>query len=133
MTEKEIVAAIDSKRREGKRVFVCGNGGSAANAEHFTNDLFSKGVRAVCLSSNTAIMTMIANDYGYEHVFSRQLEVFSDPDDLLIVISCSGTSGNILQALEMGLESIEFFGGNGTYGEMESEHSALCHRISEDL
>ena len=67
--------------KEARFVFVCGNGGSSATAEHFSNDLFSKGVRAICLNSNTSIMTMLANDYGYKEVFSLQLKRLATKDD----------------------------------------------------
>ena len=133
VTKEEIVEIIKCKRELGKTVFVCGNGGSAANAEHFTNDLFSKGVKAHCLNSNTSIMTMIANDFGYEYVFSKQLELFFSTGDVVVLVSCSGTSKNILEAMKTCVERIEIFGGKGTYGEMESAHSALLHQISEAL
>ena len=117
----------------GGQVFVCGNGGSSANAEHFTNDLFSKGIRAHCLSSNTSIITMIANDFGYEYIFSNQLSMYANPEDLVILISCSGTSKNILKVLEGGWDVLKIFGGKGTYGDMESAHSALLHKVAEKL
>lgn len=129
----KIASMIDIRRRNGQSVFVCGNGGSATTAEHFTNDLFAKGVRAICLNSNTAIMTMIANDHGYEHVFDKQLSIHTDPGDLLVVFSCSGTSLNILNALkeaERGLvRAIRVFGGNGNYQEMENEHLRIAHEV----
>jgi D-sedoheptulose 7-phosphate isomerase len=133
MTKDEIVEILKSKRDLGRNVFVCGNGGSAANAEHFTNDLFSKGVKAHCLNSNTSIMTMIANDFGYEQVFSRQLLLYAGKGDLVVLISCSGTSENIKEVLRGDYEVIKIFGGEGTYGDMESAHQALLHKISEDL
>ena len=133
MTKDEIVEILKSKRDLKKNVFVCGNGGSAANAEHFSNDLFSKGVRAHCLNSNTSIMTMIANDFGYDRVFSKQLEVYANEGDLVIMISCSGTSKNIVEVLKIDIEKIEIFGGHGTYGDKESAHQTLLHQISEAL
>jgi len=134
---EEIVKKIKSVRLRNAQVFVMGNGGSSANAEHFTNDLFSKGVRAHCLSSNTSIITMIANDFGYDKIFSHQLEVYANVGDILILISCSGTSENILEAVDlaehMPLEIVKIFGGKGTYGEMESEHLAMLHKIAEAI
>ena len=135
---KHIVDAIKKRKEEGGTVFICGNGGSGATAEHFANDLFAKGVRAVCLNSNTAIMTMIANDYGYRHVFSIQLATFADPRDLLIVISASGESPNIQQALEWAVrESIENEALFGLQGEpvQTSENRAVynIHWISDQL
>ena len=91
-------------------VYLCGNGGSAANAIHIANDLVSVGIRAHPLTADVATLTAIANDYGYEFVFSRQLAVFAQRGDLLIVLSGSGNSENILQALasakHLGIPSI---------------------------
>lgn len=119
-----------------KTIFVCGNGGSAATAEHFSNDLFSKGKKVICLSSNMSIMTMIANDYGYKYVFSRQLEVLAEKGDLLITISCSGTSENILEAKnvaeELGMEVYSFpaFTEDRDYASLENKHLELAHKIA---
>lgn len=127
------------KIKEARYVFVCGNGGSAANAEHFSSDLFSKGIKVICLNSNTAIMTMIANDFGYQYVFSRQLEVFADFQDLLITISCSGTSKNIARAREaaklLGVKvySFETFKKDKDYGKLEDKHLQMIHQIKELL
>jgi D-sedoheptulose 7-phosphate isomerase len=131
---EDIAQAIITRRDHGGNVFICGNGGSASTAEHFTNDLFSKGVKAYCLSSNTAIITMIANDFGYEHIFSKQLEVYSFVSDLLIVFSCSGESKNIVNAIKYGLETITIFGNEDlTYQENENEHLRVAHEISDGI
>ena len=129
---KAIADLITQKKRDGSTVFVCGNGGSAATAEHFTNDLFSRGVRAVCLNSNTAIMTMIANDYGYEYVFSKQLEVYAEEGDLLVLISVSGKSPNIEMAKKINIETVQLFGEPGeNYAQAEDRHLRIAHEISE--
>lgn len=132
---EEIAETIAVRKRNKQTVFVCGNGGSAATAEHFTNDLFSKGVRAICLNSNTSIITMLANDFGYEHIFDKQLDVLADGGDLLIVFSCSGTSPNIVNAIQFGLKTIPIFGDkdNKTYAEIEDRHLKIAHMISEAL
>jgi D-sedoheptulose 7-phosphate isomerase len=129
------IASMIRQRRENRNtIFVCGNGGSATTAEHFTNDLFAKGVKAICLNSNTAIMTMIANDFGYEHVFEKQLEVYAEPNDLLVVFSCSGTSLNIERAIQVGVETIPFFGVDGeSYQSIEDRHLSIAHEISEKV
>ena len=125
--------------KEARFVFVCGNGGSAATAEHLTNDLFSKGIKAICLNSNTSIMTMIANDYGYEDVFSDQLQIYGVPGDLLITISCSGTSKNIVKAQETAYDMqidvypLETFWKDKDYGKLENKHMHLVHRIKNAL
>ena len=133
MSKEGITKLIRSKRDANKQVFICGNGGSASTAEHFANDLFSKGVKAICLSSNVSILTMIANDFGYEYIFSKQLEVYANPGDLVVLISCSGISKNIVKVANMPIERVEIFGGNGSYGEMESYHLFLLHRIAEEI
>jgi len=131
---EDIIKAIKLRKERGNTVFVCGNGGSATTAEHFTNDLFCSDVKAICLNSNTSIMTMIANDFGYEYIFSMQLQVFAEPDDLLIVFSCSGKSENIVKAMQVGIETITMFGrGDETYQEIENRHLALAHEISDKI
>lgn len=94
-------------------VFVCGNGGSATISEHFTCD-HSKGIctatnntmfpRVVSLSSNIALITAIANDFAYEDIFSKQLEYLAVPGDVLVAISSSGNSPNIVNALRKAKE-----------------------------
>lgn len=86
------------------RLLVCGNGGSAADAQHFAAELVGRFVKerraysAVALSTDTSIITALANDYGIESIFSRQVEALGRPGDVLIAISTSGNSPNILQA-----------------------------------
>lgn len=93
---------------ENRQVFICGNGGSAANAMHIANDLFygiSKdfgvGMRAHALPANQSLITCLANDISYEEVFSRQIETLGKSDDILIALSGSGNSVNIIKAIEM--------------------------------
>ena len=101
---KELLAT----KIRGSRVFLCGNGGSAANANHIANDLVyavtehtGSGFDAVSLAANSAVLTCLANDVGYENVFSEQLAVSGRENDLLLVLSGSGNSENILNALTM--------------------------------
>ena len=95
----------------GRNVYICGNGGSAANAIHIANDLHygigacgpgSKlpGLRIEALPANTGVITCLANDTGYENIFAHQIEVKCQKDDLLIALSGSGNSPNIIKALE---------------------------------
>jgi len=93
--------------RNGRQVFFCGNGGSAGNAIHLANDFIygvakqtGAGIRAVALSANSAVMTCLANDVGYDHIYSEQLAVLGNPGDVLVVLSGSGNSPNILKVLE---------------------------------
>ena len=85
--------------KKAKRVYICGNGGSAANALHIANDLISCGIKAQALTGDVATITAIANDFDYASVFSRQLETCGEAGDLLIALSGSGASPNILSAL----------------------------------
>jgi D-sedoheptulose 7-phosphate isomerase len=132
---KDLIAKI----KKARFVFVCGNGGSASTAEHLTCDLFSKGIQAICLNSNVSTMTMIANDFGYKYVFGKQLELFSNSDDLLITISCSGTSPNILYAQKIALQrelsifSFETFGKDRDYEALEDRHMKFAHKIKKLL
>ena len=113
----ELVATTDRVRRtkaEGQKLFVAGNGGSASIAAHAAVDFTKQaGVRAVSPSSE-ALITAFANDYGYESWLARAVEAYLDPDDLLILISSSGRSANILAAAEagraMGVDVVTFSG-----------------------
>jgi len=91
----------------GNQVFFCGNGGSAGNAIHLANDFIygvakktGGGVRAVSLSANAAVLTCLANDTGYDNIYSEQLAVLANEGDILVVLSGSGNSPNILRAVE---------------------------------
>ena len=100
--------------RRAKRVYLIGNGGSAANAIHIANDLVSVGVRAHPLAADIATVTAIANDFGYEKIFCRQVSVFGEAGDLLIALSGSGRSLNICEALKtgkkIGMRTVAIFG-----------------------
>ncbi|MGC3996960.1 MAG: SIS domain-containing protein [Anaeromyxobacter sp.] len=122
---ERLATALRAAWREDRQVFVCGNGGSAANALHLVNDLFfgagrangGKGLRAIALPANQAVTTCLANDVGYDAVFSRQLEVLGRPGDLLVVLSGSGNSPNVVAAIEAarrgGLVSFAVLGFSG--------------------
>ena len=90
----------------GQQVFICGNGGSAANAIHLANDFIygvakekGKGLKAIALSANSAVLTCLANDLGYDAIFSEQLAVQGHKGDVLIVLSGSGNSSNVIAAI----------------------------------
>jgi D-sedoheptulose 7-phosphate isomerase len=110
--------------REKKQLFLIGNGGSAGNAVHLANDFVyalsktrGSGVRATALAANPAVLTCLANDIGYEDIFSCQLELFAEPGDILLAFSGSGNSPNILRALEsaktLGVRSYAVLGYTG--------------------
>jgi D-sedoheptulose 7-phosphate isomerase len=109
--------------RQRKQVFFCGNGGSAANAIHLANDMMygaaadGIGLRVHSLPANQAVVTCLANDVGYDRIFAHQLSVLAERGDLLIAMSGSGNSPNILAALEtareLGLRSHAILGYSG--------------------
>ena len=110
--------------QDNRQVFLCGNGGSAGNAIHLANDYIygvakatGKGLRAHALPANVAVITCLANDLGYDAIFSEQLAVQAQQGDLLIVLSGSGNSPNILkvinQAKIMGVKSYAILGFDG--------------------
>ena len=123
------------KVKQAKRVYICGNGGSAANALHMANDLVSVGIRAHALTGDIATLTAIANDFGYEFVFSKQILLFGDPGDLLIAMSGSGKSKNILNAIEaaqlIGMDVYKIFGNeHGMKMQAAEQYQiALAHEL----
>jgi D-sedoheptulose 7-phosphate isomerase len=103
---EKIAEVIIKAYKENKKVLIAGNGGSAADAQHIAGELVSKfyfdrpGLSAIALNANTSIITAIANDYGYEQIFSRQIQANGQIGDIFIGISTSGNSKNIVLALE---------------------------------
>ncbi|BDQ28702.1 D-sedoheptulose 7-phosphate isomerase [Helicobacter ailurogastricus] len=116
--------------KKGNKILICGNGGSAADSQHFAAELTGRykrerqGLPAVALSTDTSALTAIANDYGYDRVFARQVEALGRAGDCLVGISTSGNSANVLLALkkaqEMDLSTLGLSGRGG--GAMR----ALC-------
>jgi D-sedoheptulose 7-phosphate isomerase len=127
---KEIRAEIDQASalilealRAGKKLLIFGNGGSAAEAQHFSTELVGRyfknrrSLPAIALNADGSLITCIGNDYGFEFAFSRQIEGLAQPGDLVIGITSSGNSANILAAFrtadQLGLKSIAFLGRAG--------------------
>ena len=102
----DAVERIRQTFANGGRVFICGNGGSASDAQHFAAELTGRykedrpGFPAIALTTDTSALTAIGNDYGYDAVFARQLESLASKGDLLIGISTSGNSANVIKAVE---------------------------------
>lgn len=100
------ISAIVDARERGATIFFIGNGGSAATASHFANDIaigtmeYDKPFRAVSLTDNVPILTAIGNDFGYQDIFTRQLRVLGRRGDMLVGISASGNSDNVVNAFE---------------------------------
>jgi len=155
------IEELEKAYENQKTVFIAGNGGSAATASHMANDIgidvfkksqIDKPIRALALTDNAAVVTAIANDSGYENIFLNQLRILYQPGDVLVVISASGNSANLLNAAEwiklrggrvIGL--LGFDGGKlkdicdlvihcktpiGEYGPVEDIHLILDHLIS---
>ena len=109
--------------REGRVVFTCGNGGSAADAQHIAGELVGRfrkkqaGYRAFALTTNSSVVTALANDFGFEEIFSRQLEGSGKEGDVLLALSTSGMSENVVSAVrkadEMGMVTLAFSGKGG--------------------
>lgn len=110
--------------REGRRAFFFGNGGSAADAQHLAAEFVNRFLRerpalpALALTTDTSVLTSVANDRAFEQVFSRQLEALAAPEDVAVALSTSGTSPNVVQGVEtarkLGLRTIVFTGAGGT-------------------
>jgi D-sedoheptulose 7-phosphate isomerase len=114
---------IDQSLRAGNKLLVCGNGGSAADASHFATELVVRfandrtALPAICLASDSGILSAAANDYGFDEIFARQVAAFARPGDVLICLTTSGKSKNLIRALEeakaRGLKTIAFLGRDG--------------------
>jgi len=124
--EPQVLAIVDvvvGALRAGKRIYWCGNGGSAAEAQHMAAELSGRylrerpGLNSEALSVNTSTLTCIGNDYSYDDIFARQVEAFVQPGDVLIGMTTSGTSRNVVRALEAGRKkgatTIAFTGNGG--------------------
>ena len=114
---------IDQCLRAGNKLLVCGNGGSAADASHFATELVVRfaddrtALPAICLASDSGILTAAANDYGFDEIFARQVAAFAQSGDVLICLTTSGKSKNLIRALEEAkarkLKTIAFLGRDG--------------------
>lgn len=108
---------------EGHKILSCGNGGSAGDAQHFSSEMLNRfererrGLPAIALSTDTSTLTSIANDYSYDQVFARQVRALGTPGDLLLGISTSGRSPNVVEAVEaahdQGMNAIVLSGRDG--------------------
>jgi len=135
----QCVKVITNAYRNGKKILIAGNGGSAADAQHIAGELVSKfnfdrpALSSIALTTNTSVITAIGNDYGYDHIFERQLQAFGCEGDVFIGISTSGSSKNILKALEIckdkGIIAIAFTGENGN---RMKELSDICIEVPSD-
>jgi D-sedoheptulose 7-phosphate isomerase len=135
----EVSSAVDlicASLAAGGQLFVAGNGGSAADAQHIAAELTGRflrerqPLRAMALHGNTSALTAIGNDYGYEHVFARELLAHARPGDILLAISTSGNSPNILRAMEVARKhKVGVIGLTGESGGKMLSACDLCLRV----
>jgi len=135
----DLVAAVEiatEALRSGNKLLFAGNGGSAADAQHWAGELVSRfyfhrsGLSAIALTTDSSVLTAISNDYGFEHVFSRQVEALGQSGDVLVVISTSGRSPNILRAIAAAqAKSIKVIGFSGESGGDMAAECDLCFRV----
>ena len=158
--EKFVEVLLEARDRESS-IFFIGNGGSAATASHFANDIaigtrsYQKPFRAISLCDNQAVITAIANDDGYEEIFCQQLKVLLNKNDVVVSISASGNSSNLLHAIDVAQKmnaitvgisafdggkmkemvdvSLHVPTGKGEYGPAEDAHMVLDHLVSNYL
>jgi D-sedoheptulose 7-phosphate isomerase len=139
-----VVAAADAMLEafgRGAKVLIFGNGGSAADAQHFACELVGRFLRdrralpAMALTPDTTTLTAIANDYGFDRVFVRQLEALGRPGDVAVAISTSGASANVLAGVQYakshGLKTVAFTGGSGgPIGAAADVHVHVPHELT---
>jgi len=158
----KVAGVLEEARRRGRKIFLIGNGGSAATASHMANDLgigckehTGRRFQTISLTDNVPVMTAIANDYGYDEVFVGQLEYLLSPRDVVIAISASGNSSNVVRAVRYAARKnavtvgfVGFDGGalrrlcdhvvwvktpKGEYGPVEDIHMILDHLLMSYL
>jgi D-sedoheptulose 7-phosphate isomerase len=161
-TLERIVDIFREARDRGSFIYIAGNGGSSSTASHWVNDLGKatkrsgqKPMKVMCLSDNTSWFSALANDEGYERAFAGQLENFAMPGDVLVCISASGNSLNLVRAVDLARERdvttvglLGFDGGvlksivditvcvsteKGAYELVEDVHSVICHAVTRCL
>ena len=125
---QDVVAALEDVFNANGKVLIAGNGGSAAEAQHLSDELVGRyradrpSYPAIALTADAMVITCIANDYGFEHIFSRQIEGLGQPGDIFLGLTTSGTSPNILRAAETardkGMKVIAFTGMSGPFREI---------------
>ena len=158
---EKVLLVLNQSFESGARIWIAGNGGSAATASHFATDLSrcknskNKPIKGISLCDNSGLITAISNDFGYEYIYSHQLSNLATAGDLLIVLSASGNSKNILEAIgwaknnQVKTIALTGFDGGaankladisihipteiGDYGVAEDAHSIVCHFLSAQL
>lgn len=126
----EVGIALQQSIQRGAKILIMGNGGSAADSQHIAAEIVGrfkkerKGLPAIALTTDTSILTSVGNDYGYNYIFARQVEALCRPEDIVIGITTSGNSANVVSAIEaanaIGATTVGLTGGTG--GKL----TALC-------
>jgi Phosphoheptose isomerase len=137
---EQLILHLEQRWREGKRVLLVGNGGSASSASHIVNDLqkcvyleTGRALKAMCLADCQPLVLAWANDEGYENVFAPQVECWGEPGDMLIAISGSGNSPNVLKSVEKARERGVFtFGLSGFAGGKLAEMADTAIVVPSD-
>jgi len=117
-----VAGVIKKALAEGHKVLFCGNGGSAADSQHLAAEFVGrfqkerKGLPAIALTVDTSILTAVGNDYGYDRVFERQVEALGQPGDVLVGLSTSGNSANVVKAIELAKQKGIYCVGFTAYG-----------------
>jgi D-sedoheptulose 7-phosphate isomerase len=135
-----IADRLTARLRDGGTIFLCGNGGSAADAQHVAGEFVGRFLKerrplpAIALNANTSILTAIGNDYDFDQVFARQVKALTRPRDVVVGISTSGKSRNVLAALkaarEIGAETVGF---TGEPGEPLGSRCDVCFKVPSGL
>ena len=125
--------------RDGRKLLFAGNGGSAADAQHWAGELVSRfyydrpGLAAIALTTDSSILTAVGNDYGYDYTFARQIEALGQADDVFIAISTSGNSPNILRAAQAArARGMHVLGFTGRGGGKLAPLADICFRMPSD-
>ena len=137
---ERIARAMSEAILSGKKILWCGNGGSAADSQHLAAELTGRfrrerrGLPSIALTTDTSALTAIANDYGFERIFARQVEALCSPGDVVVGISTSGNSANVCAAIEaakqIGAFTVAFTGSRG--GALVNKADAILRAPSED-
>ena len=148
------IEMITTQTTSGRKVMFVGNGGSAAIASHQAVDYWKNGGMRAIAFNDASLLTCVANDFGYPHVFEKSIEMFADPGDVLIAISSSGKSENILRAVATAVKAqcrivtmsgfspdnplrrqgeVNFYVPSHSYGFVEIAHLSLCHGMVDTI
>ena len=153
----EAADLIEQCLRAGNKLLVCGNGGSAADAAHFATELVVRFAKdrpaypAICLASDGGLLTAAGNDYGFDEIFARQVAAFGKPGDVLICLTTSGKSKNLIRALEeakarklktiaflgrdggstVGMADVDLFVRNDSTARIQEAHQLLLHVLCD--